>query len=61
MSCCQDTDDDVAVAIRGPFGLSFLFKKFSGEAFVELTPELYVIPDFEFELGFALGFRYYFL
>ena len=57
---CYDNDDDLALAVRAPFGLAFWFSKFSGEAFVELTTTLLLIPDVDIDLDAAIGFRYYF-
>ncbi|MDX9721924.1 MAG: hypothetical protein RBU37_14345 [Myxococcota bacterium] len=59
---CYDRDDDgaMALAARMPLGLAFLFSRFAGEAFVELSLQLFIIPDVWADLDGAIGFRYYF-
>ena len=52
--------DELALAARVPFGVAFLFKKFNGEAFVELATQLFLVPFVDFDLGAAVGFRFYF-
>ena len=52
--------DDLAVAARVPVGIAFLFKRFNGEAFLEVATQLFVVPFVDIDLGAALGFRYYF-
>ena len=57
---CYDEDTNVYLAVRMPFGLAFWFTKFGGEAFIELSLQLFVIPRIDLDLDAALGFRYYF-
>lgn len=56
----DDDGIDLHLAIRAPFGLAFWFSKFGGEAFVELTLQLFVLQHVDVDLDFATGFRYYF-
>jgi hypothetical protein len=48
------------LGVRVPFGLSLDFSSFPLQLFIELAPQLEVVPDPDFGLGGALGFRYYF-
>jgi hypothetical protein len=48
------------VGVRVPFGLSLEFRRAPLQIFAEIAPELEVVPDPDFGLGGALGFRYYF-
>lgn len=58
--CYRDNDDSIWLAIRAPVGLSFQFKSFPGEAFIEIIPHLFFIQHIDFDLDLALGFRFYF-
>ena len=57
---CYDRDEDLYLMARMPLGLSFLFTRFGGEAFIELALQMLLIPDIDLDLDAALGFRYYF-
>lgn len=44
---------------RMPLGVAFLFKKFSGEAFIETAADVILVPFVGFDLDLSLGFRFY--
>lgn len=48
------------VTIRFPLGLNHFFRNDPFEIFGEVVPGLRVIPNTDFDLGLAVGFRYYF-
>ena len=52
--------NDSGVGVRVPFGLSLEFRRAPLQLFLEIAPRLEVVPDPDFGLGGALGFRYYF-
>lgn len=53
--------DDRRVGIRIPVGAIFLLAKSPVDLFVEIVPLLDLTPKTQFDLGGALGFRFYFL
>lgn len=57
---CYDRDSGIGLAIRAPIGLAMLFNSFSGELFLELPLNVWLVPFQDFDLDVALGFRYYF-
>lgn len=57
--CRRYHDDDLWLAIRMPLGLSFAFKKFAGEAFLEVASAIVIAPDVFFDFDVAVGFRFY--
>lgn len=44
---------------RAPVGISYIFKNTEWDLFGELVPTLDLSPDVDFELGAAVGARYY--
>jgi len=56
----EDAKDQVKLAGRLPLGIYHMFNNFPGEIFLEVAPGLDVVPDIGFNLGAAIGFRYYF-
>ncbi len=49
----------VYLGARLPLGISFLFKKFNAEAFIESALELILVPGTALDLDYAVGFRFY--
>lgn len=56
----NDDDDDNIVGARVPFGLDFTFDDMPLEIFAELALTLDILPETDFDLGIALGGRYFF-
>jgi hypothetical protein len=53
-------DDDIALGIRVPLGVTCLFAKAPFDVFAEIAPILDLTPDADLELSAAIGARYYF-
>jgi hypothetical protein len=53
----RDDDDDVNFGISFNAGLSYYFDAF--EIFGQLTPRLQLVDDTDFDLGGAIGIRFY--
>jgi len=53
-------DDRTTAGIRVPAGLSYLFSEVPLDLFAEIVPVLDIAPDTDFDIGVALGARYYF-
>ncbi len=51
---------DSGAGLHVPFGLSLEFRRVPLQIFLELSTQLQIVPDLDFDLGGALGFRYYF-
>lgn len=45
---------------RVPFGISYNFQDVPFDTFIELTPALDLIPETDFDLGFAIAIRFLF-
>lgn len=56
----DDRDEENAVAIRGSGGINYYFMDPSFEVFAEASLDFFFIPSTDFDLGLALGGRYYF-
>lgn len=54
-----DTGSDTFGA-RVPFGIAYNFQDVPFDTFIELTPALDLIPETDFDLGFAIGIRFLF-
>ncbi len=54
-------DEDVLLGVRIPLGASYLFEEAPFEIFLEIVPVLDIVPDSEFDINAALGFRFYFI
>lgn len=54
----DNSDDDVGVRI--PIGLSYMFANDPFDLFVEVVPILDLVPDTDFDLNAAIGFRWFF-
>jgi len=52
--------DDFLLGARVPIGISHLFESAPFDVFLEVVPRLDLIPDTDFDLDAAIGFRYYF-
>ena len=52
--------DDPRVGVRVPVGLNYLFESTPLDAFVEIAPGIGLYPSTRFDLGAAIGIRYYF-
>lgn len=50
----------LGVAIRGPLGLRYDFKKVPLEIFGELAPSILIVPLGGFDIDASVGIRYYF-
>ncbi len=48
------------IGLRIPFGLLYNFRNNPFDFFIELVPTLDIIPATDFDIGFALSFRYLF-
>jgi len=46
--------------VRAPLGLDYIFQSNAVDLFFELVPTLNLSPDTDFELGAAIGARYFF-
>jgi hypothetical protein len=55
-----DWDEDFALGARVPFGLDFDLESAPVQFYVELAPEVFVLPPIEFEWDAGVGVRYYF-
>lgn len=55
-----DVDADPALGVRVPVGVAFMWRDWPVEAFVEIAPYVFVLPEIEFDLGGVLGGRWYF-
>jgi len=56
----EKADDQLRIAGRIPLGIYHMFNNFPADIFLEVAPGLDVIPEISFNLGAAIGFRYYF-
>lgn len=56
----EKAEDQLRIAGRIPLGLNYMFERFPGEIFIEVSPALDVIPKVDFSFGAAVGFRIYF-
>jgi hypothetical protein len=56
----KSDDTRTRLGVRIPLGLAYLFEKTTLDIFVEVAPVLNLVPETEFELGAALGIRYFF-
>lgn len=52
--------DDPAMGLRIPLGVSFLLEQAPLDFFLEVAPGMALIPDTDFVVGGGLGFRFYF-
>jgi hypothetical protein len=52
------SDDDLGV--RVPIGVSYMFANDPFDIFVEVVPILDLVPDTDFDLNAAIGFRWFF-
>ncbi len=52
--------DDFYMAVRVPIGLLYMFEKAPFDVFVEVSPALALVPGTGFDLGAAIGGRYWF-
>ena len=48
------------LGIRIPVGLSYIFENFPIDTFIEIVPELDIVPATQFWINAAIGVRYYF-
>lgn len=55
-----DSGGGFGLGARVPFGLSLEFRRVPLQLFLEVAPQLQFVPEFDFGLGGALGFRYFF-
>lgn len=53
-------DDDENLGARFPVGLNYLFYNAPFDMFFEIVPILDLIPDTDFDINAAIGFRYWF-
>lgn len=53
-------EDEISLGVRGSLGGSLEFKKYPVEVFAELAPVMDIVEETDFDLGAALGARYYF-
>lgn len=56
----KNNDTDIVVGLRLPVGLTWLVPREPVDVFVELVPEMELLPDTHFNIGLAIGARYYF-
>ena len=54
----ENADDDIGIRI--PIGLSYMFGNDPFDIFVEVVPILDLVPDTDFDLNAAIGFRWFF-
>ena len=54
----DNSDDDLGIRI--PIGLSYMFANDPFDIFVEVVPILDLVPDTDFDLNAAIGFRWFF-
>lgn len=54
----ENSDDDIGIRI--PIGLSYMFANDPFDVFVEVVPILDLVPDTDFDLNAAIGFRWFF-
>ena len=54
----ENADDDIGIRI--PIGLSYMFGDDPFDIFVEVVPILDLVPDTDFDLNAAIGFRWFF-
>jgi hypothetical protein len=53
-------DNDDLLGVRVPVGLDYLFASDPFDIFFEVVPILDIVPDTDFSINAAIGFRYFF-
>lgn len=56
----KGNNEDVMLGVRVPLGASYFFESAPFELFLEIVPVLDIVPDTEFDINGAVGFRFYF-
>lgn len=54
------TGSDASFGIRIPFGLAYVFSEVPFDTFIELVPQIGLIPDTDFDIGAAFAIRFLF-
>ena len=52
--------DDLVLGVRFPLGISYLFPSDPFDIFFEIVPRLNLMPETDFGIDGAIGFRFYF-
>ncbi|MFP4471057.1 MAG: BAPKO_0422 family outer member beta-barrel protein [Bacteroidales bacterium] len=55
----DDVNDEAAIGLRVPLGISYIFGEAPLDVFLEVVPILDVVPDTDFDLNGAVGIRVY--
>lgn len=55
----DDLNDEAAIGLRVPLGISYIFGDAPLDIFLEVVPVLDVVPDTDFDLNGAVGIRVY--
>lgn len=56
----NDHHDETTFGVRVPLGITYLFADVPVDIFAEIVPTIDFAPDTDFDLGVAVGARYYF-